>query len=162
MRGQCQEPFPINAPKTACRFLTNIHHDSSLNLPQHWKVEGRVGTAWFLPAWSMLLVARVTTEHSFLKKNNPCMRWSTKWKSPWDGALNSVNATNRQAERSSSNSWKKFKTSLLRLHYRRRRSRSGGQPTATVQLMCVDVIYRLFLGLLCWQTCSHPPLARNR
>lgn len=120
-----------------------------------WK-EGEL-MGGLLPALSMLLVAYDTFEHSFPKKTYPCMRWSTKWKSPWDKALNTVNGTERQAERSSSVSWKKFKTSPLRLHYCRHRSRSGGRPTVTVQLVCVgsaDVIYSLFSALLCWQAAS--------
>ena len=43
MRGHCQDSFAVNAPEMPSRFLTKyqIHHDSTLNQPQHWKVEGR-------------------------------------------------------------------------------------------------------------------------
>lgn len=43
MRGHCQESFAVNAPKMPSRFLTEyqLHHDSTLNQPQHWKVEGK-------------------------------------------------------------------------------------------------------------------------
>lgn len=60
MRGHCQESFAVNAPKMPSRILTKyqIHHDSTLNQPQHWKVEGkgREGKGGLLPALSMLLV----------------------------------------------------------------------------------------------------------
>lgn len=115
----------IKAPKTHSWFLTIIR--STMMAPLiylctgKWKEGGGL-----LPALSMLLVAYVTFGDIFLMKTYPCMRRSTKWKSPWDKALNTVNGTKRQAERGSSASWTKFKTSPLRLHYCRHSSRSGG------------------------------------
>lgn len=169
-RGDCQDSFAVNAPKMPFRFLTKyqIHHDGTLNQLQQWKVEGtgEEGGA-LLPALSMLLPPEVRIELSFPKKNYPCMRWSTKWKSPWDRTLSTVNGTKRQAERSSSVWSKLFKTSLQWLHYCRHRSRckGGAGGAVTVQLMCVDsagVIYSLFWALLCWQTSPSALLACNR
>lgn len=107
--GYCQESFAINAPKASSVFLTKyrIHCDSTLNQPQHWKVEGkgRNGgvTASFKYAFSCLSynwTLQIFFFFSFPKRNYPCMRWSTKWKSPWDRTLNTVNGTKRQAESS--------------------------------------------------------------
>lgn len=110
--------FSPNISSTMIAALINLNTGK-------WKE--RDVTGGLLPALSMLLVASVTTESSFPKKNYPCMRWSTKWKSPWDTILNTVNGTKRRAERSSSVSWKKFKTSQQRLHYCRHRSRRREQ-----------------------------------
>ena len=91
------------------------------------------------------------TEAAFLRENVIlACDGALNGRAPWDRALNTVNGTNRE----------KFlrlvkviqnisaATSLLQTG----EQKSGGQLAVTVQLMCVDsadVIYSLFLALLC-------------
>lgn len=78
------------------------------------------------------------------------MRWSTKWKSPGDRTLNTVNGTKRQEEKVPPPLGSCSK--LLGYNTADTRAEVGGEPAVTLQLMCVDsadVIYSLFSALLC-------------